>query len=70
MPQVKDFCLDPTISLITGERGELKARGHNRRQTVVTPGYTTTGKIFGDNALPILARFMRIPHRTLFSENC
>jgi 2',3'-cyclic-nucleotide 2'-phosphodiesterase (5'-nucleotidase family) len=42
MPQVKDSCLDPTISLITGEKGELKARGHTRRQTVVTPGYTTT----------------------------
>jgi len=41
IPQVKDSCMDPTISLVTGENGEVKARGHTRRQTVVTPGYTT-----------------------------
>jgi hypothetical protein len=41
-PQVKDTCMDPTISLISGQVGELKPRGITRRQTVVTPGYTTT----------------------------
>jgi hypothetical protein len=41
MPQVKDSCMDPIIGFITEEKGELKARGHTRRQTVVIPGYTT-----------------------------
>lgn len=41
-PQVKDTCMDPTISIISGQVGELKTRGITRRQTVVTPGYTTT----------------------------
>ncbi|KAG4417547.1 hypothetical protein IFR04_009277 [Cadophora malorum] len=43
MPQVKDSCVDPTISLITGTGSELKTRGIHRRQTVAsTPGYVTT----------------------------
>ncbi|KAE8453312.1 hypothetical protein EG329_011379 [Mollisiaceae sp. DMI_Dod_QoI] len=42
MHQIKDSCLDPTISLISGQTGELKSRGVIRRQTVVTPGYTTS----------------------------
>ncbi|CZR52320.1 related to Ser/Thr protein phosphatase family protein [Phialocephala subalpina] len=42
MPQVKDSCVDPTISLITGEVGELKTRGISRRQTVTSFGYVTT----------------------------
>ena len=41
MPQMGDGCIDPTISLITLSQ-ELKVRGIFRRQTVVTPGYTTT----------------------------
>jgi hypothetical protein len=48
MPQVKDSCMDPTIGLVTGETGELRARGHTRRQTVVTPGYTTTDDFGSD----------------------
>jgi len=48
MTQIKDSCLDPTIGLITGEAGELKARGHIRRQTTVTPGYTTTDDFGSD----------------------
>ncbi|KUJ12389.1 uncharacterized protein LY89DRAFT_623543 [Mollisia scopiformis] len=42
MPQVKYSCIDPTISLISGYTGELKSHGVTRRQTIVTPGYTTT----------------------------
>jgi hypothetical protein len=48
MPQAQDSCLDPTISLITGETGELRARGITRRQTVVTPGYTMTDDFGND----------------------
>lgn len=40
MPLVKDTCVDPTLGY-TGHKG-LKTRGVTRRQTVVTPGYTTT----------------------------
>lgn len=40
-PEV-EACLDPTLSLITGQVGELKPRGITRRQTTVTPGYVTT----------------------------
>lgn len=42
MPQVKDSCVDPTISLITGSTSELKTRGITRRQSITTPGYVTT----------------------------
>jgi hypothetical protein len=44
MPLVveRDSCVDPTIGLISGTIGELKTRGISRRQTVVTPEYTTT----------------------------
>lgn len=42
VPSVQDSCLDPTISMVSGQTGELKTRGHSRRQTVgLTPGYTT-----------------------------
>lgn len=40
---VKDSCVDPTISLITSSsRSALKTRGIVRRQVVTTPGYVTT----------------------------
>lgn len=39
---VKDSCLDPTIGLLSASTPALKTRGITRRQSVVTPGYTTT----------------------------
>ncbi|KAI9055340.1 hypothetical protein LZ554_000299 [Drepanopeziza brunnea f. sp. 'monogermtubi'] len=49
MPTMKDSCVDPTLSLITGPtRTKPKARGITRRQTVVTPGYLTTDDFGSD----------------------
>lgn len=46
IPQVKDTCLDPTFGVISDFSGIIENRGHHhrgitRRQTIVTPGYTT-----------------------------
>ncbi|KAH8684865.1 Metallo-dependent phosphatase-like protein [Tricladium varicosporioides] len=40
--EVDTYCADPTLGHISGQNGELKTRGIQRRQTVVTPGYMTT----------------------------